>query len=80
MLYIYKVVHLLRRGTICTIVDISICRYNERGGERSPVPYRTVRDERERRPVSDHHTKSDIRSSREHRYADNAGGTVKGER
>lgn len=38
-------------------------RYNERNNDRSPVPYRGPRDERERRPLPDHHGKP-----REHRY------------
>lgn len=46
-------------------------RYNERPSERSPVAYRNVREERDRRPIADHHAKGEIRSSREsrdHRY------------
>ncbi|KAK4871744.1 hypothetical protein RN001_015868 [Aquatica leii] len=40
-------------------------RYNER--EREPH-YRSIRDDRDRRSIPEH--KSDVRSSREHRYAD----------
>lgn len=45
-------------------------RYSERERDRSPhFNSRSIRDDRERRPVSDGN-KSDIRSSREHRYPD----------
>lgn len=50
---------------------ITEVRYNERATERSPVTYRNVRDDRERRPTIEHHPKSEIRTSREtreHRY------------
>lgn len=48
-------------------------RYSERATDRSPVPYRGPRDDRERRPIADHHPKPDIRPSRdarEHRYGE----------